>query len=452
VDLHRAFDLFARRSPLVGIAVAAALLAAFGAWRIVPASYTAVALLHIPTSPAGTDWRQYDLDFADRLMNTYANLAASQRVAIEVARRVDLGGDPPQLALELVANTELMRAVARGPTPGSAAAAANALTAVLIELGRELGAGVAAEGGPPAPQVVEPAVAPEAPRGPSLPLLLVLAGIAGLGVGALLALVAENLDRRVFDVERIAHLSGLPVLAAVPRYSADSKSRLAAGATSAGRAYRLVRTHLIAAHGGTAPRSVLVVGAERGDGASSTVANLARAFADAGRFVVVVDCDLEPNQQELLGRTSMARTPKGTPRSTLAGRPMTATAIDGVRLVRAQPRVVEQIKSELGQYAATLLLDARPLADAGDALLLTQAADATILVVRRGRITVDALVAAREELRSVHARVVGVVVTHAKPNRARAMPYAEADPQTDDAPRSRLEEPVANTGTEVERA
>lgn len=452
MDLRRAFDLFVRRAPLVALAVAAAIGAAYGAWRLVPPSYTASALLHVPTSPVDTDWRQYDLGFADRLMNTYVSLAESQRATTEVARRLRLDEPPSHLALELVANTELMRAVARGPTPRAAADAANALAAVLIGFGDELGSAAAANRGPPAPRIVEPAVAPDAPRGPTLPLLLTLAGIAGLGVGALLALIAENVDRRVFDLDLIAHVTRLPVLATVPRFSAKGKHGLAGAATPAGRAYRQLRTHLIATHGGAAPASVLVVGAERGDGASTTVANLARAFADAGHFAVVVDCDPEPSQRELLGLATKAYETTEAPHGTVAGSRFASTAIDGVRLVRARPRVAGRIKEDVDPRNTTLVLDSLPLADAGDGLLLSEAADAVVLVVRRGRTSVDTLVHAREALSSVHARVVGVVVNRAKPNRTRSLAYAAPFAEANASPRSRLEEPTTEAATEAKRA
>jgi non-specific protein-tyrosine kinase len=72
-----------------------------------------------------------DLQYGDRLMKTYSEIVTSNPLQAELAQRLNLER-PPQVEVEIPANTELMRIVVEHPRPPVAAAAANTLAEILI--------------------------------------------------------------------------------------------------------------------------------------------------------------------------------------------------------------------------------------------------------------------------------------------------------------------------------
>ncbi|MCO8269835.1 AAA family ATPase [Actinoplanes sp. TRM 88003] len=130
------------------------------------------------------------------------------------------------------------------------------------------------------------------------PLWLWLA--AGAAVGLLLGLISAYwLARRRDRLRGLTHyeqLTGLPVLATVPRArrsrgpGAPLPVMLRSPDSADAEAYRYLRARLdpVLAR----PATVLIAGGREGEGRSTTAANLAVALAQAGRRVVLVDTDV----------------------------------------------------------------------------------------------------------------------------------------------------------------
>lgn len=76
-------------------------------------------------------------------------------------------------------------------------------------------------------RLVEPAVTPEIPIKPKKMLNLILATIFGLMSGVGFAFFLEYLDRTIKTPEEVEQFLGLPILAAIPKVSADSSKRKA---------------------------------------------------------------------------------------------------------------------------------------------------------------------------------------------------------------------------------
>ena len=126
-------------------------------------------------------------------------------------------------------------------------------------------------------------------------------GILGLGVGLILGVVLaflwEGLDTRVRSAEEIAERLGLPLLARIPTPSRRRRgqvqlSMLADPNGQEAEAYRVLRTSLGLGEPLHGARVVMMTSALPDEGKSTTLANLAVAFARAGRRVITVDADL----------------------------------------------------------------------------------------------------------------------------------------------------------------
>jgi len=137
MDLKAYLAILWRRKWVVAItAIVTVTVAVIGTVVATPV-YEASTTLRIPTARRGSaDWVDYDVRYADRLMNTYAQIAASGPVIEELTQRLGLDR-PPEVQVETLANSELMRITVEDPNPVLATDAANALSNILIDQSRE---------------------------------------------------------------------------------------------------------------------------------------------------------------------------------------------------------------------------------------------------------------------------------------------------------------------------
>jgi Mrp family chromosome partitioning ATPase len=126
----------------------------------------------------------------------------------------------------------------------------------------------------------------------------VLGLIFGLVLGLGLAFLREALETRVRTTEELsARLGGLPLLARLPRPPKRLRKShrlvmLEDPASAQAEAFRMLRANLDFMTLERDARTIIVTSALEQEGKSTTVANLAVAFARAGKRVVLVDLDL----------------------------------------------------------------------------------------------------------------------------------------------------------------
>jgi capsular exopolysaccharide synthesis family protein len=110
---------------------------------LISASYASTATLRVLTSSTGINaGDRYDINYADRLMRTYAEIATSRPVLEDVAARLGLD-ELPTITVKVISVTELMTVSAEAPSAEQAAAVANTVAQILVERGRELYTGSA---------------------------------------------------------------------------------------------------------------------------------------------------------------------------------------------------------------------------------------------------------------------------------------------------------------------
>jgi capsular exopolysaccharide synthesis family protein len=180
--------------------------------------------------------------------------------------------------------------------------------------------------------------------------------------------------------------------------------------------YRLLLARLDRASAARLLRTVAVTSAARGEGRSTTAANLALTAAREGREVALVECDLK--------RPSLAQLFDLAPRAGLAevveGRaelPQALVRTHGVALLTAGdvrdptavlrgPRLATTLDALRASFSL-VVLDAPPAIALSDAGRLSTAADGLVLVVRAG-ITPRDLV--RMAVDTLAGRLLGIVL------------------------------------------
>ena len=143
-------------------------------------------------------------------------------------------------------------------------------------------------------KIIEPAVVPEKPVLPQKRQTLVAALALGLAFGCAIAFFMEYFDDAPGSLEEIKRVLPYGVLGAIPVVETKQQLYLQHAPSSlAAESIRLVHTNL--KFKGVQDKrhlSLLVTSAQPGEGKSTTAANLALAFAAAGKKVALVNLDL----------------------------------------------------------------------------------------------------------------------------------------------------------------
>lgn len=267
---------------------------------------------------------------------------------------------------------------------------------------------------------------------PSLRLNLALGALLGAMLGVLLALAFEYLDDTIKRPEDIEKLLGLPVLGAIPLLRAPQTPLAAMDDLRSGfaEAYRSLRTALQFCTDHGVPRSLLVTSASPAEGKSTTALVLAKYYAQLGKRVLIVDCDL---RNPTLHRTLGADNSQGLS-NYLAGaaKPtdmVQTTEIPGLMYLPSGPLPPNPAELLAGPKMVSLLtvatekfdlliLDGPPVMGLADAPILANMAQGTLLVVRAGRTRIAVARNAARRLRAARAHLVGGLLTQFRAEQA----------------------------------
>ncbi|MBI2706468.1 MAG: hypothetical protein HYX32_14440 [Actinobacteria bacterium] len=342
--------------------------------------------------------------------------------------------------------------------PASSLDAQNAISATPTPTGKKGNSGAGGD---------QQSTDPSASGGRSLttPMRIGLGGVAGLLFGIILVLIIERLDPRLRSKEDAEAAFGYPVLAFVPEFT--KRQRATMGVVSyenprsrVAEAYRSLRSALLFSDVGRAsdvtpsglhdggalhdpaevqsgngngrepvaagpdesnghaapappPRDgfvIMVASPGPAEGKTTTVANLAAVFAEAGYSVFVLNCDFRrPKVHDLVGGED---TPGHSAPSDVPGVTILTHVLDEdsganpAKIVAMQRQVIREARSKYD----VVLLDTAPLLATNDAGDVLADADQVLLIGKAGKTTKEAADRAAEFLEHRNAPVVGVLL------------------------------------------
>jgi capsular exopolysaccharide synthesis family protein len=378
---------------------------------------------------------------SERPTATYVELLRKRTVLDEVISRLGLNVDSRtlerQLRVGVIRDTALIRVTVSDRDPGRATAIASALVDLVSMRGHELlGNDVTIRRY--SLHVIDPAQVASLPVSPTIPLNVAVMAV----IGALLTLggvlIWAQFDDRVQSAEAIQALTGITTLATIPHQGiARMQGRPIAARDERDpvvEMYRMLRVHIEHLATSRPLHTLLVLSATRGEGKSTTVANLAIVLARAGRQVILVDGDLRRPSLHTLFRQSNERgvTTALTNATTESLESyLMPTGIANLRLMPSGPLPanpaellgspqMRQLIEQLSASGAMILIDSPALLEVVDAITLARFCDATLLVARAGATRSGTLVTALERLAQFDVRPLGVVLNGGSRSRSYA--------------------------------
>lgn len=198
---------------------------------------------------------------------------------------------------------------------------------------------------------------------------------------------------------------------------------------AASEAYKLLRTNLMYALTGEEKDECKVVGVTssvRGEGKSTTTLNLAYSLAEAGQYVLVLECDMRLptlakrlgmdgqkgvsnllaglcNGSEVIRRTELHQNLYVLPAGEIPPNPSELLGSERMKVV------IDTLKKDFDY----ILLDLPPVNAVSDPLVASKLTDGIVLVVRQNYSSKRALGEAVRQLHFVDAKILGFVMTSA---------------------------------------
>lgn len=255
--------------------------------------------------------------------------------------------------------------------------------------------------------------------------------LIGAGTGLVLVYAAiflrRALDQRIRTRDDATKATGASILGVLPVSDDLNEDNIVKGGTDdhiAQESIRQLRTNLRFVNVDTPPRSFIVTSAVPGEGKSTVSLSLARAMADAGSPVILIDADLRRPTvakklkldakvgltQVLAGQVEIANAVHQVGESNLfilpAGRiPPNPSELLGSDKMR---QLINELSEEF-----IVVVDVPPLLPVTDASLLSHSVDGVILVGSIGRSHREQMTEAASILKKVNAKLLGMVLNRA---------------------------------------
>jgi non-specific protein-tyrosine kinase len=278
--------------------------------------------------------------------------------------------------------------------------------------------------------VVDRASVPLLPVRPRIARSVVLGVLFGLLLGVVLIFIIDYLDDSIKNAEQITTGLQLPLIGvAVLLSGKEAEAKPIAHKKPRApitEAFRFLRSNILYAGTQRPIRRILVTSINAQEGKSFVAANLATVFAQAGKRVALVDCDMHrPSLHKHFDKSNRHGLSALLLQETISFENVLRPTVDpNLSLLNAghlPPNPGELLGSnKMGQLLDSIaekndiiLLDSPPIAAMTDAFTLANRVDGVVLVVEVGRTRFTDLLHAKEQLERLGSYIIGVVFNKA---------------------------------------
>jgi polysaccharide biosynthesis transport protein len=273
--------------------------------------------------------------------------------------------------------------------------------------------------------IIETAKLPSDPIGPLKGLTILLAAAVGFVLAACEAYLLEYMDDTLKSPDVVMRLFSAPIIGRIFEQTDGMNEKRLYDANNSNHPltepFRALRTEIGFAEMGQRLKTILVTSPEIGDGKTSVAINLALSMAQRNKKVFLLDADLRkpkihklfnlPNDEGLadlvFARDAFDWRIGIKEVRQIAVLTAGNTPHDPADLLSSEKMAL--FLSELEKVADIVIIDGPPLF-VPDAMILASQADGVLLVVRPGHTRQSLAKVSMEHIKSVGARVIGVVL------------------------------------------
>ena len=190
----------------------------------------------------------------------------------------------------------------------------------------------------------------------------------------------------------------------------------------AAEAYRVIRTSIQFAQAGKELKTIALTSCTPNEGKSTTVANLAVVLTQAGKSVLLIDCDMRnPTVHKNFKLFNKVGLSSCISMGTALEDAVQATEIENLEALTSgviPPNPSELLGSERMQQLLSrareeydyVLIDTPPVLPVTDALVLSSIVDGVVLVIDSGEVKVEMARDVKNQLVQADANILGVVL------------------------------------------
>ncbi len=282
--------------------------------------------------------------------------------------------------------------------------------------------------------IIDAATPPNKKFKPSLKTNLAFGLLLGSLLGLGFAFIREFIDDSVKSSKLLEQSTGVPVLSQLPNLKKKGPKKMALQSalepnSPLAEAIRSLRTSLKFSTQNGSPKTTYITSSIAGEGKSTLALNLATAFAQTGKKVLLIDADLRSPSMNYLLELNKDKTRKEngltnylTSTDMVNSEVVQNCMVEGLEVITSGPippdpvellsgsRMTELLESNARIYDH-IVIDGPPVLGLADSLVLANLAEATIITVEAGRTKKSALQDSLKRLERANANILGTVLT-----------------------------------------
>jgi succinoglycan biosynthesis transport protein ExoP len=313
--------------------------------------------------------------------------------------------------------------------------------------------------------IMSMATLPANPMNQDIARVIFIGILLGFIFGVIFAVLREMFDTSIGTIEDVERTLKIAVLAVIPHIRGEEqkkkKTKKAMPVSPSeyfktflvthfnpkdpsAEAYRILRTNIGYLSFNKPLQTILVTSAAMQEGKSTTISNLAVAFAQQGKNILLLECNLRrPSLQRcfgidhnpgvsdiLIGKISW-RECVMTVTDLALGRfgmedILKVPGLDKLNFIpygHRPPNPTELLSSpkmdellrELREYFDIILVDGPPILPVADSIVLSTKVDGVIMVYKVGKTPRNSLRLGKERLETVHANILGIALNDIRP-------------------------------------
>lgn len=186
--------------------------------------------------------------------------------------------------------------------------------------------------------------------------------------------------------------------------------------------YRALRTNIQYSSSEIAIKTIMITSAQAGEGKTTTISNLAVAYAQEGKKTLLIDGDMrKPSLHRMFSQPNRSGLSLILSGEATLHESICTTIIENLLLIPSGPipnnpselinsSLMKQLLENFKEEYDVILIDTPPVLAVTDSIITSALCDGVILVAAAGKVKKEYLKKAKERLDHVNARILGVVL------------------------------------------